>query len=473
MDRSWMYEMRRDSEEYLVRVDEFIKFAESYRVKKKEEDILCPCKDCKNLLRFLDIEEIRAHLICRGFKKRYTCWFMHGEKFGESSSANKDCNRELNDENVGISDNFELDWNEDYESAEYSDINVEPENDDDEMERNFDENVEHEFTENFEEMLRDVEDEISVKNYDKFQNLSNESKKPLYPGCTKFTKLSAVLKLLNLKADNGWSDKSFTSLLQLLGEMLPDNNELPGTTYQAKKLICPMGLKIERIHACPNDCVLYRNEYEAMHVCPKCGVSRYKRRKDQDTDDCNEDTSGRPPAKVLWYLPIIPRFKRLFANPKDAKLLRWHEEERKNDGKLRHPADSPQWRNIDRHFKEFGSEPRNLRIVVSSDGMSPFGSMSSRHSTWPVLLCIYNLPPWLCMKRRYIMMSLLIQGPRQPGNDIDVYLAPLIEDLQKLWRDGVPVWDAYMKETFNLRAMVFCTVNDFPAYGNLSGYTCK
>ncbi|XP_078161083.1 uncharacterized protein LOC144556569 [Carex rostrata] len=175
----------------------------------------------------------------------------------------------------------------------------------------------------------------------------------------------------------------------------------------------------------------------------------------------------------MWYFPIIPRFKRLFANPKDAKLLRWHEDERKRDGKLRHPADSPQWRNIDRDFTEFGGESRNLRLGLSTDGMSPFGSMSSRHSTWPILICIYNLPPWLCMKRRYIMMSLLIQGPRQPGNDIDVYLAPLIEDLQKLWRDGVRVWDAYGKEQFELRAMVFCTINDFPAYGNLSGYSTK
>ncbi|XP_078167221.1 uncharacterized protein LOC144561984 [Carex rostrata] len=303
--------------------------------------------------------------------------------------------------------------------------------------------------------------------------MSNESKRPLHPGCTKFSKLSAVLKLLNLKADNGWSDKSFTSLLELLREMLPDNNELPCTIYQAKKLICPMGLKVEKIHACPNDCVLYRGEYEAMHVCPKCGVSRY-RRKNQDTDDGNDEgNKGRAPAKSVWYFLIIPRFKRLFANPKDAKLLRWHEDERKRDGKLRHPADSPQWRNIDRDFTEFGGESRNLRLGLSTDGMSPFGSMSSRHSTWPVLICIYNLPPWLCMKRRYIMMSLLIQGPRQPGNDIDVYLAPLIEDLQKLWRDGVRVWDAYGKEQFELRAMVFCTINDFPTYGNLSGYSTK
>ncbi|GJZ17162.1 hypothetical protein Tco_0553285 [Tanacetum coccineum] len=99
--------------------------------------------------------------------------------------------------------------------------------------------------------------------------------------------------------------------------------------------------------------------------------------------------------------------------------------------------------------------------------------MSSKHSTWPVLLCVYNLPPWLCMKRKYIMMSLLIEGPKQPGNDIDVYLAPLIDDLKTLWDKGVKVYDAYKRETFTLRAMIFCTISDFPAYGNLSGYSTK
>ncbi|XP_021768464.1 uncharacterized protein LOC110732769 [Chenopodium quinoa] len=105
--------------------------------------------------------------------------------------------------------------------------------------------------------------------------------------------------------------------------------------------------------------------------------------------------------------------------------------------------------------------------------MNPFGTLSTQYSTWPVLLTIYNLPPWLCMKSRYIMLSLLISGPKQPGNDIDVYLAPLIEDLKLLWNEGVSMYDAYSKTNFTLRAMIFCTINDFPAYGNLSGYTVK
>ena len=100
------------------------------------------------------------------------------------------------------------------------------------------------------------------------------------------------------------------------------------------------------------------------------------------------------------------------------------------------------------------------------DGMNPFGEQSSGHSTWPVTLCIYNLPPWLCMKRKFIMMPVLITGPKQPGNDIDVYLKPLIEDLLLLW-------DAHAEDHFNLRALLFVTTNDWPALSNLSGQSNK
>ena len=135
---------------------------------------------------------------------------------------------------------------------------------------------------------------------------------------------------------------------------------------------------------------------------------------------------------------------------------------------LRHPADSMQWRNVDRLYPEHLEDMRNIRFGLSTDGMNPFGDMSSRHSTWPVLLVNYNLPPWLCFKRKHIMLVLLVQGPKQPGNDIDVFLQPLVDDLQVLW-NGVETWDAYGKEKFDLHALLFNTINDWLALGNLSG----
>nr|ABB47542.1 transposon protein, putative, CACTA, En/Spm sub-class [Oryza sativa Japonica Group] len=211
-------------------------------------------------------------------------------------------------------------------------------------------------------------------------------------------------------------------------------------------------------------------QYADLDACPVCKASRYKRKK--SVGEGKKSKRGGP-AKVVWYLPIIDRFKRIFANPNEAKLVRWHATERRNDGLLRHPADSIQWRNIDRKHKDFAANPRNMRICLCTDGMNPFGDMSSSHSTWPVLIANFNLPPWLCFKRKYIMLCLLIQGSRQPVNDIDVFLEPVIDDLEILWKEGVETWDAYGQENFTLRVLLFCTINDYPALGNLSGQTVK
>jgi hypothetical protein len=132
---------------------------------------------------------------------------------------------------------------------------------------------------------------------------------------------------------------------------------------------------------------------------------------------------------VFWYFPIIPHLKCWFAK-EELELLQWHKEKHKQDAKMiRHPADATQWQNIDSQNLEFTIDLRNIRITISTNGMNPFLN-SSTHSTWPIVLTILNLPPWLCNKRKYIMMSGLILGPQQLGNDIDTYFRPLVEDLK-------------------------------------------
>ena len=83
------------------------------------------------------------------------------------------------------------------------------------------------------------------------------------------------------------------------------------------------GSEYIKIHACPNDCILYRKEYEDLYQCSKCGVSHYKLKANNGDDNDYDNISRKHPhAKVLWYLPIISRFKRHFANSNNAENIR-------------------------------------------------------------------------------------------------------------------------------------------------------
>jgi hypothetical protein len=122
----------------------------------------------------------------------------------------------------------------------------------------------------------------------------------------------------------------------------------------------------------------------------------------------------------------------MYHNAEDAKHLTWHTDERVIDGMLRHPVDSPQWAKIDDDYPDFGQEPRNLRLALSSDGVNPHGIQSCSHNTWPVMLLIYNLPPSLCMKRKYLNVAcrkvhwaLLVIDP---DAGIIYYLDPMATD---------------------------------------------
>jgi hypothetical protein len=172
--------------------------------------------------------------------------------------------------------------------------------------------------------------------------------------------------------------------------MLPEGNQIEESVYEAKKIICPLGIEVEKIHAYKNSCVLFRGDYADLDKCPKCGYDRYKRTKDGG-DDNNADDENKPdeikgkkkkanrgtPVRVAWYFCIIPQLKRWFATRKEAQLLRWHDKGRKElkkDGKFKHPADAAQWGNINNHFPWFDEDARSIWFAMSTDGVNPFGN---------------------------------------------------------------------------------------------------
>jgi hypothetical protein len=168
----------------------------------------------------------------------------------------------------------------------------------------------------------------------------------------------------------------------MIKSMLPMDNELPASMYKTKKVVCAPGLELQKIHACPNDCIVYHGEeYENLNACSVCSALRYKIRRDDPRDVEGECPRKRDPAKVMWYAPIIPQLKCLFKNKEHAKLLRWHKKGSKKDAMLRNPADGSQWRKIEREFPNFADDAQNLRFGLSTNDMNPFGE----HDVWRVV----------------------------------------------------------------------------------------
>ncbi|XP_024196087.1 uncharacterized protein LOC112199281 [Rosa chinensis] len=281
---------------------------------------------------------------------------------------------------------------------------------------------------------RESQEHVPIMEENKFRRLMRDAEQELYP-----------------------------ALLELVKEALPDGNTCPRSHYESKKIIRDLGLSYDKIHACKNDCVLFWEEYEDKLECPICQEPRYS----------FDNGKKKIPQKILRYFPLTPRLQRLFISKKTAVDMKWHKDKRPDDEYMRHPADSQVWKDFDLKHESFAMDSRNVRLGLSTDGFNPFGNLSTSYSMWPVFLVPYNLPPWKCMKDPYFMMSLLIPGPRAPGNDIDVFLQPLIKELKQLWEVGVDTYDAGSGHNFRLRAALLWTINDFPAYANLSGWSTK
>ena len=168
----------------------------------------------------------------------------------------------------------------------------------------------------------------------------------------------------------------------------------------------------------------------------------------EDTPLANDAKQRRIPALVMWSLPMTDRLRHIFLNPKEVALMTWWDDERKvDDDKIAHLADCSQWQRFDEKHKEFSDDPRNVRFGLSTDGMNPFNERMSDHSTWPVILTMYNIPTWLCQKEKYLLLTILISSPKQPGIDIDVFLDPLMQKMERLWRYGEPMYDAFRERT--------------------------
>ena len=457
MDRSWMYDRVFPGRSglkwrFVEGVEEFLFIAKKDDQYAALGGIRCPCLRCS--FQFIKTDDtIRSHLYKDGFTPDYFVWTRHGEvPPGVLRRRNNVVPVQVVAPTTAYPDVATTSGGQIIQPLEvYQGM------------------ISHAVGVNldFEEPEYDAE-EVPNEEAQRFYMYLSETNKPLFEGSTD-SKLSVCVRLLGLKSQFNVAELCMEYMTRLMLDTTTIRGLLPQSYYDAKRLVSKLGLKSKRIDCCVYGCMLYySNEFGIndgeLSECKVCGEPRYRASRK------GTSRGKRVPQKAMFYLPLIPRLQRMFTSLETAGKMTWHHENRNNSGVLRHPCDGEAWKHFDRVRADFARDPRNVRLGLCSDGFTPYIQASATpYSCWPVIVTPYNLPPEMCMSKPYMFLNTIIPGPTNPTAGIDIYLQPLIDDLKRLWH-GVVTYDASCKQNFVMRVTLMWTINDFPAYGMLSGW---
>lgn len=436
-DRNWMYE-RLDADGYVSSIFKnglktFIEYACTNHKFMDGNKIKCPCIKCDNVP-YEEVDMVKYHLAKYGFKSNYHLWDRHGETSVRSTSSVGSTLSGMDDANTSSNDQPEPSYREMVFDVAGPDF------------------------------VRRTLDEEPNPEDKKFFDMLKAADKELWSGCEKLTQLSAVARLLNIKSEYRIPEQCFNAICQLMKDGLPDENTMVDSLYDSKKVVQGLGLPVELIDCCISGCMIYWRCDKNLGQCKFCEEPRYKKLK-------NSDKFSRVPCSRMHYFPLIPRLKRLYASEATAASMRWHAESHGHgDGIMCHPSDSEAWKHFDVVHPSFSLERRNVRLGLCTDGFQPHGISGAQHSTWPIIITPYNLPPSMCMKEPYMFLTVIVPGPKNPKHKLDVFLQPVIEELKQLWEEGVITYDVSLRQNFQMRAALMWTISDFPAYAMLSGW---
>ena len=159
-------------------------------------------------------------------------------------------------------------------------------------------------------------------------------------------------------------------------------------------------MEYQDIDAFPNDHIIYYGQYASENKFPQCEISRYR----------TDQVTKKVPHKFLHYIPIIPCCQQLFRCQTITQFMDYHAKNKSEDGVLWMPADGFALKNIEGKWAIFKDEPHNVRLSLEADGFNPFGELRSTYSVWPIFIINNNLPPWITIKRRHTMLTMIIPG---------------------------------------------------------------
>jgi len=254
------------------------------------------------------------------------------------------------------------------------------------------------------------------------EHLLRESRERVFEG-SNLNRLQCCIVLFSLCTLYSISHTFVDALFKWVArELLPTSNCFPRTSYEMKSVLMKFRLNHRQVHCCPNGHVLYEEENVELEECPTCNQPHYI------------DGSNKVPQQVVRYFDVIQHFFRIFKCLQIAKHITRHATHKSWGRKMHSIVDNEQRKAIDRAYLDFPKVLTNLRLRLVGNGIILYKNNSLKHSTWVLLITIYNLLPWLFTKKFFISLAILVLGPKSlTVENIDVFLRPLVWDLMKLW----------------------------------------
>jgi hypothetical protein len=236
---------------------------------------------------------------------------------------------------------------------------------------------------------------------------------------------------------------------------------LPNLAAHRSRIAFLSELQAERYHCCVNSCICYVGPYADDTECAFCHEPRLR-------------PDGKP-RKIFTYLPITPRLKGFFRNPKMVELLRYRSEFQPEPDEIRDVFDSKIYQDLcekeievenpnpQTRMPKYFEDWRDIALGASTDGFAPF--KRRKQTAWPIIVFLYNLPPEIRFHLEYILSLGVIPGPNKP-KDMCSFLYPFVLELWKL-ANGVTTFDISSDAQFKLRAFLILVFGDIPAVSML------
>jgi Transposase family tnp2 len=255
-----------------------------------------------------------------------------------------------------------------------------------------------------------------------------------------------MLRLLTWKLNHNVTDNAFTELLPLV---IPDPSRRL-SLYSIKKLATKISeVETVAMHCCVRSCVAFTGPHANLTACPYCNEPRF--------------ISSNRPRRTYNIMPIIPRLRHQFRDPKRCEQLLYRARFQQDVREIQDIFDGDRYNEL--RDQGFFNDDRDVALSMSTDGFQIFRQKT--HDCWPIALTNLNLHPEIRVKKENMFLYSIIPGPRQPV-DFNSFLHPLVKEMLDL-ESGVECYDGLKDEWFTLRAHLLFVSGDMPAIRKVSG----